>query len=51
MRILLVEDEPAVARMIERGLTAHGHQLLLTETGEDGLLFVTTEELDLVLLD
>ncbi|MDQ3779147.1 MAG: response regulator transcription factor [Chloroflexota bacterium] len=47
----MVEDEPAVARMIERGLTAHGHQVLLAESGDDGLLFVATEPIDLVLLD
>src|SRR3712207_3354022 len=51
MRILLIEDEPAVARMVERGLTAHGHQVLIAETGEDGLLFVRSEPIDLVLLD
>ncbi len=51
MRILVVEDEPAVARMIERGLMAHGHQVLLAESGDDGLLFVATEPIDLVLLD
>jgi len=51
MRILLVEDEPAVARMVTRGLTAHGHQVLPAETGEDGIIFVRTEPVDLVLLD
>ena len=47
----MIEDEPAVARMVERGLTAHGHQVLIAETGEDGLLFVRSEPIDLVLLD
>jgi DNA-binding response OmpR family regulator len=51
MLLLLIEDEPAVARMIERGLTAHGHQVLIAETGEDGLLFLGSEPVDLVLLD
>jgi len=51
MQILLIEDEPAVARMVSRGLTAHGHQVLTAETGEDGLLFIETESFDLVLLD
>ena len=51
MRILLIEDEADLARMIERGLTAHGHQVLIAETGEDGLLFAATEPIDLVLLD
>jgi two-component system OmpR family response regulator len=51
MRILLIEDEAAIARMIERGLSAHDHLVLTAETGEDGLLFVETEPIDLVLLD
>ena len=51
MRILLVEDEPAVARMVERGLTAHGHQVLIAETGDDAVLLVRTEPVDFVLLD
>jgi DNA-binding response OmpR family regulator len=51
MRILLIEDEPAVVRMIERGLRPHGHQVLSTDNGEDGLLLAQTEQVDLVLLD
>jgi DNA-binding response OmpR family regulator len=51
MRILLIEDESAMARMVERGLTAHGHQVLTAENGEDGLVFIETEPVDLVLLD
>jgi DNA-binding response OmpR family regulator len=51
MRILLVEDEPAVARMVERGLTAHGHQVLIAESGDDAVLLVRTESIDFVLLD
>jgi two-component system OmpR family response regulator len=51
MRILLIEDESGIVRMVERGLAAHGHQVLAAETGEDGLLVVAAEQLDLVLLD
>ncbi|MEA2510942.1 MAG: hypothetical protein QOJ59_429 [Thermomicrobiales bacterium] len=51
MRVLLIEDEPAVARMVKRGLTVHGHHVLVATTGEDGLLVVRTEPLDLILLD
>ncbi|MDQ3695081.1 MAG: response regulator transcription factor [Chloroflexota bacterium] len=51
MRILLIEDELAITRMVERGLAAHGHQVLSAENGEDGLLIVAAEQLDLVLLD
>jgi DNA-binding response OmpR family regulator len=51
MRILAVEDEPAILRMLERGLTAAGHQVLTAETGEDGAMLAMDEGVDLVLLD
>jgi DNA-binding response OmpR family regulator len=51
MRILIVEDDIAIARALQRGLPAHGHQVLLAETGEDGVLLAVDETVDLVLLD
>lgn len=51
MRILAVEDEPAILRMLERGLTAAGHQVLTAARGEDGAILATDEGVDLVLLD
>ena len=51
MRILAVEDEPAILRMLERGLTGAGHQVLTAETGEDGAVLAVDEGVDLVLLD
>jgi DNA-binding response OmpR family regulator len=51
MRILAVEDEPAILRMLERGLTAAGHQVLTAADGEDGVLLALGEEPDVVLLD
>jgi DNA-binding response OmpR family regulator len=51
MRILAVEDEPAILRMLERGLSAAGHQVLTASTGEDGAQLATDESIDLVLLD
>ena len=51
MRILAVEDEPGILRMLERGLTASGHQVLAAENGEDGAALALTEEVDVVLLD
>ena len=47
----MVEDELNLARVIQRGLEGQGHQTLHAETGEDALLFVRTEPIDLVLLD
>jgi len=51
MRILAVEDEPAILRMLERGLTAAGHQVLTATSGEDGAMLAVDEEPDVVLLD
>lgn len=51
MRILAVEDDPAILRMLERGLTAAGHQVLTAENGEDGAMLAVDESVDVVLLD
>jgi DNA-binding response OmpR family regulator len=51
MLILLIEDETKIVRFLERGLGAHGHQLLSADNGEDGVRLATTEPVDLVLLD
>jgi DNA-binding response OmpR family regulator len=51
MRILAVEDEPAILRMLERGLTAAGHQVLTATSGEDGAMLASEEGVDVVLLD
>ena len=51
MRILVIEDDPGIVRFLERGLGAHGHQIVSAATGEDGVLLATNETVDLVLLD
>jgi DNA-binding response OmpR family regulator len=51
MRILIIEDETAIVRFLERGLSAHGHQIVSAENGEDGVLLATDETIDIVLLD
>ncbi len=51
MRILIIEDDESIARVMQRGLRAHGHQTVLAETGEDGVLLATDETVELVLLD
>jgi DNA-binding response OmpR family regulator len=51
MRILAIEDDPGILRMLERGLTAAGHQVLTAASGEDGALLAVDESVDLVLLD
>ena len=51
MRILVVEDERAIARFLEQGLGAHGHRVLLADNGEDGARLAVEEPIDLMLLD
>jgi ABC-type multidrug transport system fused ATPase/permease subunit len=51
MRILIVEDEANLAAVIQRGLEGQGYQAPLAESGEDAILFVRAEPVDLVLLD
>lgn len=51
MRILAVEDDPGILRMLERGLAAAGHQVLTADNGEDGAVLASEEGVDVVLLD
>jgi DNA-binding response OmpR family regulator len=51
MRFLIIEDDTAIARVLQRGLRAHGHQTVLAENGEDGILLAADETVEFVLLD
>jgi DNA-binding response OmpR family regulator len=51
MLILLIEDDPAIVRFLERGLVAHGHRTISADNGEDGLLMAAEEAVELILLD
>jgi|SRR5680860_1072089 len=51
MRILAIEDEPAIVRMLERGLGAHGYTVISADNGEDGVRLAASEPIDVVLLD
>jgi two-component system OmpR family response regulator len=51
VRILIVEDEPRIVRLLERGLAAHGHQVESASDGEDGLLMAGDEAIEMVILD
>lgn len=51
MRLLVVEDEPGVARFITQGLVEAGYAVDVATNGEDGLAHVTAVEYDAVVLD
>jgi DNA-binding response OmpR family regulator len=50
-RILVVEDEPAVARGLEYGLRIEGFAVLLADTGQDALDIARRKNPHLILLD
>ena len=51
MRILLVEDDPEVARFVRKGLTEAGHNVEHRDNGKDGLFAAAGEPFDLLVLD
>jgi putative two-component system response regulator len=50
-RILVVDDEAAVRRLLERLLVAEGYEVLLAEDGEAALSLAWSGRIDTVLLD
>jgi two-component system phosphate regulon response regulator PhoB len=50
-KILVVEDEEAIAELIEYNLLKAGYQVLLSASGEDALSLARSEQPALVLLD
>ncbi|WP_376096517.1 winged helix-turn-helix domain-containing protein [Roseomonas sp. CCTCC AB2023176] len=51
MRILLVEDDPEVARFVKKGLTEAGHTVEHRDNGRDGLFTAASEPFDMLILD
>lgn len=51
MRILVVEDEPKVARALTAGLQRAGYEVSVSATGEEGFFTASAQAFDLILLD
>lgn len=51
MYVLLVEDDPRVARVVERALTEAGHRVDVAHDGEEGLARAESGVYDLIVLD
>jgi two-component system OmpR family response regulator len=51
MRVLIVEDELKLARLLRKGLQEDGHAVDLAETGEDALWMAGSTPYDAILLD
>jgi DNA-binding response OmpR family regulator len=50
-RVLVVEDEPKVARALREGLAGEGYDVVVATTGEDGFFRASSEPFDLLILD
>jgi DNA-binding response OmpR family regulator len=50
-RLLLVEDDQTIGRVLESSLRMHGYEVCWTRTGRDALAEAARAEFDLVLLD
>ncbi|HUZ82890.1 MAG TPA: response regulator transcription factor [Gaiellaceae bacterium] len=51
MRILVVEDEPKMSRLLSRGLTEEGHVVDAADRGEDALWMAQATPYDALILD
>lgn len=51
MRILVIEDEPKVARALNAGLQRAGYEVSVSATGEEGFFTASAQAFDLILLD
>jgi len=51
VRILVVEDEPKVAKALQEGLEAENYEVTLAQTGEDGFFLASSQAFDLIVLD
>ncbi|MBI4469883.1 MAG: response regulator, partial [Acidobacteria bacterium] len=50
-RILVIDDEPQIRRVMRAALTAHGYEVIDARTCEEGLEKVRQNLPDLILLD
>lgn len=50
-RVLVIDDEPQIRRLLDISLRAQGYRVLLAATAEAGLAMIVTEGAELVILD
>src|ERR1700759_299540 len=51
MRVLVVEDDPAMAAMVARGLRREGYAVDVVDTGTDAVWTIVETDFDVVVLD
>jgi len=50
-RVLLVDDEPGIIKMVGKRLEIEGYEVLLAMDGQEGLKLAQTQQPDLIILD
>ncbi|HUA56705.1 MAG TPA: response regulator [Candidatus Sulfotelmatobacter sp.] len=51
VKLLIIDDEPAIRRLLATSLTPHGYDVVEAESGTEGLRRVAQDKPDMVLLD
>jgi DNA-binding response OmpR family regulator len=51
MKVLVVDDDPAIARLLELNLELDGHQVIIAADGASGIRSVAQDAPDVVVLD
>ena len=51
MKVLVIEDEPSIQKVIKANLSASGYTVIAAKNGEEGLELLHSDIPDLVLLD
>ncbi len=51
VRVLVIDDEAPIRRFLHTALTAHGYKVFEAGTGQEGLMRITEDRPDLIILD
>jgi DNA-binding response OmpR family regulator len=51
MNVLLIEDDTRLAKAVHQGLTEDGHQVHISQRGDEGLSLIGSDHFDAVVLD
>ena len=50
-KVLVIDDEQGIRRLVRAGLTARGYEVIEAASGQEGLLLIEEHRPDLILLD
>jgi two-component sensor histidine kinase len=51
VRILYIDDDPGLARLVQRNLTQKGYEVITCNTGDEGMRLLREQRFDIVALD